>query len=95
VVDRHGYVPGDIRARVIGVRTFFQEHRMEPAVISAFVTAAGYFPHFIIDVHQSTPTLLPEQDGPSPFEPELTDADALELIRIYRLPTADLGRWAI
>jgi hypothetical protein len=76
--------------------TQFLEHRMKPATLTFFVTPVGWFPGLVIDVQQATPEQLCEQDGPSPFfELELTDDDALELVRIYRMPTADLGRWAI
>jgi hypothetical protein len=69
---------------------------MKPDTLTFFATPAEWFPNLMINVQQAMPEQLSEQGGPSPFfEPELTDDDALELVRIYRMPTADLGRWAI
>lgn len=64
--------------------------RMEPAVLTAYVTPWGHLPHLVIDAR---PAAISPRNSPPPAEVGLNDDDALELLRRYRLPNADLGRW--
>jgi hypothetical protein len=64
---------------------------MEPAVLTAYVTPWGDLPHLVIDVRSAAATSA--SYVPPPTEVGLSDDDAFELLRRYRLPTADLGRW--
>jgi hypothetical protein len=67
---------------------------MEPAVTRAFVMPTGCLPHLVIDIVHCIPADLSGRAAIPPGEIELSDDNALVLIRKYRLPTADLGMWA-
>ncbi len=66
---------------------------MELCIVAIFLTVQGHLPRLIIDIDYPAIAYSPGQELPTPVEVVLSDADALNLIKVYRLPDADLCLW--
>jgi hypothetical protein len=66
---------------------------MKLCVVAIFVTVQGHPSRLVIDVDYPASADPPGRDVSTPAEVGLSDADALELIKAYRLPGADLCPW--
>jgi hypothetical protein len=86
---------GSARPWTIGSRALFYREvsLMELCVFAILVTVQGYPSRLVIDFDKPASADPPERGISTPVEVGLSDADALEFIKAYRLPGADLCPW--
>jgi hypothetical protein len=66
---------------------------MKPCIFAILVTVQGHPSRLVIDIGYPESANPPGRGISVPVEVRLSDADAVELIKAYRLPGADLCPW--
>jgi hypothetical protein len=66
---------------------------MEPCVFVMIVAVQGHLPWLVVGVDHPATAYPPAEVIPAPVEVTLSDANATDLIKAYRIPGADLCPW--